>query len=75
MEPLLHMCILRSRNSLDLFGNVNIFVQYDSDATDNIDYEYEESDEQDPELVQRPSQTIATFVPAPTILKEDHKCK
>jgi len=50
-----------------------VYPEYDSDATDNIDYEYEESDEQDPELVQRPSQTIATFVPAPTILKEDHK--
>ena len=42
------------------------------------DYEYkqlEESEYQDPELIQEPSQTISTFVPAPPKQKTEDKRK
>jgi len=49
-----------------------VYPEYGSDAT-AADYANEDYDYEDPELVQRPSQTIATIVPAPTSLKTDHK--
>merc|ERR1719357_1945384 len=46
-----------------------VYPEYEYDATEDSDYQYEQVEEQDPELVQKPSQTIATIVPAPSNLK------
>jgi len=58
----------------DLLASASVvYPEYESDtAVEDIDYEYIESDAQEPELKQ-PSQTINTIVPAPTRHKTDHK--
>ena len=50
------------------------FLQYERET--EYDYEQlEESEYQDPELIQEPSQTISTFVPAPPKQKTEDKRK
>ena len=52
-----------------------VYPEYETDAArEYSDYEYDESDVQVPELSQ-PSQTINTFVPAPTGIMTEQKCK
>ena len=52
-----------------------VYPEYETDAArEYSDYEYDESDVQVPELSQ-PSQTINTFVPAPTGIKTEQKCE
>jgi len=61
-----------ARDNLETSASI-VYPEYEYEDTEDSDYQYEQEDEQDPELVQKPSQTIATIVPAPSNLKTEYK--